>query len=417
MVVALLLGVGIFCYCVRKRSRQRRSARESSSTLRPGSTVPYSASGEKRNSVWSSNSSPSLEEVFVSYDQGRGQRLSDRWHASSTSSNGGLRSPDSTSGATGSGSGSASGHSHGRPERPSNLALPTLTETSENGGQTESPSADKNGTWTRPLLSFLGSSYTRSSHTGSRRQTKLPPYTLGNTNTNMSTLTGEYPTAESEKAAQLQNIIAIAGPSRNLDHTQGHSYADNLIDANDGLDARASTVPPSEVMSVFGQPPSERRESAMTTMSSAIPQPFITSSIVPAMRPTPKVNTTMLDRHHSSPQSAVSTLSGPVNSASPLLPAPTLAQSRSGSNSNPASAFASASISSPPSAYSIRETWPVSLDNDDNASITSGVSHRDRKRTLSTRSRVSEAGSAARPDSDVIPFESFIGQLQFERDQ
>lgn len=276
--------------------RRKRHNRRDSITSRADTFITR-PDWEKRGSAWTTQSSPSVEEVFVSYDEGRSHRLSDRRPSTPTVT-------------------------HSSPYAPSSRTLPALPEGQSMAG---SPTTEggTGGSWSRPLRSLLGSSYARSSTSQPRRQTNLPPYSPGQ---NGTYLTSETSIVE-EKAAKLRYAAGInppiAGPSN----------------------ARASTNAPSEIMSVFGQPPSERRESAMTTYS------HLHSLIHPSPPARPTVDTNF--RHVASPESAMS--SEQANSAMPLL----------------------------------RQThWPEHA----KRSVTSTISD----------------GSAARPDSDIIPFEAFI---------
>lgn len=318
LVACLLLGLGLYL-CLRRKRRSRRprfrNSRAESIIVRPD--------WEKRASTWTAQSGPSVEEVFVSYDEGRSQRLSDRWISPTA--------PSSVS--------------HSSPHTLSSRTLPALPEGQSVSG---SPTTEEGtgGSWSRPLRSLLGTSYARSSTSQSpRRQTNLPAYSPGHNGTHFTTSSEGYTSAENEKAAQLRYVAAIDHPA-----TAGPSNVQ-----------RESTVAPSEFMSVYGQPPSERRESAMTAythVQSMINPPLSRSPSMP-LRPT--VNTNV---RYASPASAVSSVQ--ATSAEPLL----------------------------------NQVWPEARNNG--------------KRSVAGMSGVSNEGSAARPDSDIIPFEAFMGAVRFD---
>ena len=209
-----------------------------------------------------------------------------------------------------------------------------------------------NESWRNPLRSILGASYARSSlqpHEA-RRDTRLPPYTPGENGTYDSERTTSsegnepFPNAAAEKAAQLAYMekalpslsageamsMSPSGPGPSSPRTFPHQRG------NGTTSTRASTVTPSEVLSVYGQPPSERRESAMTSLSnigtmSSFPFPPSPSDPLPAFPPSPtinpfeggravrpKVNTNIY--RSSQPSSSASSV--PANSAVPLLRSP-----------------------------------------------------------------------------------------------
>lgn len=357
LVVLFILGVSTFCFFIRRRDRKRRAARESALSLRPG--IVHSAqshnlgSYEKRNSEWSNASEPDQDEVFVSYSQALGQRMSDRWLSPT--------SPQRYGGST-CGSRSDEGHSTFTHDRTSpyprgRAALPEST--------TISPATERsNASWTRPLRSLLGSSYTRSSRAPSRRATNLPPYTPGENGTYDSTdgttaTQGHYPLSGDEKA-QIHYALGMGIDPSNMPGPSRPSMRP------------PSSSTPSEIMSIFGQPPtSERRGSTTTTLD--FPRALVSSA-----RPQPRVNTSF---DHISPESAVSSL--PANSAIPLLRAGGV-----GTGFSPMMG---------------EYDWGRER----------GGDMRGKRDTASTRSGVSES-SAARPDSDVMPFEDFIHSLNYK---
>ncbi|ORX39224.1 hypothetical protein BD324DRAFT_649308 [Kockovaella imperatae] len=209
--------------------------------------------------------------------------------------------------------------------------------------------------WQRPLRSLLGSSYARSDTGDMKRQTNLPPYSAGLGTIEQGSegriqFTGAatlLPTASDEKMEHFRRMLAVADGSSNTSnrsppaHVQIHgpstvhasvqpSSCALTDDARfsmapwSGID-RMSSLPPSEVMSVYGQPPSERRESNMTSFTMQL-DPGIRTPLAlrPSMsRPTPRVITDLSDsradrrRDQGEPPSSLS--SGAANSAVPLL--------------------------------------------------------------------------------------------------
>ena len=280
--------------------------------------------------------------------------------------------------------------------------------------------------WHRPLRSLLGSSYSRSDPGDHRRQTNLPPYTPGEHGTCPTSISegpegqisfggsgNGFPTATEEKADQLRRMMAAANPSpsspdvgrggpsisRNFS-TQPLSCAMPDDGTRRGTLAhrsevdRTSSIPPSDVMSVYGQPPSERRDSMMTafTVGDALGVPSVP---MPSTRPQPRVITD-LSRDRPRELDGPSTLSsGATNSAQPLL-------GRQDKRD----------VDVPATLYDVNLDHDLGLDLEFTRKPSGGPSAwkggRNRSQTaMSSRSATSigTTTSGARPDSDVIPFE------------
>ena len=447
LVVCFGLGAALFLF-IRRRRRQRlacsaaRSSWSSDIYVRPHSEKRHSSGG------WSGHSGPSIQDIFVSYDQGREQRLSDRWARSpeggmSRSSSGSVppgvyRSPQSQSRRL----------PYDTPAAASGRTLPALPEGQSMAGSPTEEGAGLSGilgnqgserSWTRPLRSLLGSEYTRSVVDHSpRRETNLPPYTPGANGTYLSSLSsgsgsgsgsitgsgqgagsaarstggsglgssGEtYTTAEAEKAllytlahsgqgSANSNVKTSPGRDALTSRSGRFGIADHPFasaDYEDRSEERASTIAASEVLSVFGQPPSEHRDSAMTAYSHL--QHFFTPSPAPLVPPAPtappaptvpplrpRVNTDLTSlRHASGPASVLSSMSSiPAHSAMPLLrqvgASPGVSETSAGSP----------------------DDWRERYEREER-----------RLRGISSVSGGS-GRSAARPDSDVIPFETFM---------
>jgi len=273
-----------------------------------------------------------MDEVYVSYDQGRNQRLSDRWRTSPASTTSASRSHRSPTGA---------------PSQQSHPAQPGESSTAGIPGSEEGTA----GSWTPPLRSLLGSPYTGSSASQSRRETNLQPYTPGMDGSHLAddgiASSAALPSVEEDKAAQLRYVLK-SGSGIDLPAS---------ADCPPRLTRHPSIVPDSKVVSVLGAPPSERRESGMTQGTSLPHEP---PTSIPRTRPT--VTTDLAGRHASSPASAVSSATPGVNSAMPLL------------------------------AYSPEARRTKSIGG---LSAVSGA-------------RGHTEQSAARSDSDIIPFETFL---------
>jgi hypothetical protein len=312
--------------------------------------------------------------VFVSYDQALGQRLSDRWLSPTSPRRHGSEYASDEGHSTS----SRGGYGNGNGSRgiASQTHLPALPESNTN-----SPTDNSLGTWTRPFQSLLGSRYSASdvsSPSRSRRGTNLPPYTPGENGTYDPTTMQQHHflTAEQEKA-QLNR--ANTGPSRFSDrHPQSQHRA-------------TSSAAPSEIISIFGAPPSERRGSTATTDVEPFP-----SSLVSSARPQPTVNTNYNNnqsQHHNTRIGDSPASSQQANSAAPLL--------RHGAREyNP---FAGNGHE-----VTLEERWADEEEEDrdrDRGSTGTG------RHTSGSRS-VGSVGSVARPDSDVMPFENFLNSLK-----
>ncbi|WVQ81145.1 hypothetical protein IAT38_003267 [Cryptococcus sp. DSM 104549] len=302
--------IGAFTwYLISRRRSRRKAARDSTVSLRPslggsgsekkrGVFTPYviGSLGGGTTTSGRSTPTPSIDEVFVSYDEGRGQRLSDRWYSSPTTSD----SQRSTS-----------------TPRSALPALATVPESVQSTHST-SPHSDRD----ERIKSLMGSQYATTNYPDSRRGTALPAYTpegtyvsqyvpselsggvsaavrgaenvletmsnggttvsgggTGNGGSPGASPSSRYPSAEEEKAAQLRIFRDIANsspppppPAAGPSHT-GHgasflgdyAFSDDHANRLSGNRLSTATAAPSDIMSVFGAPPaSERRFSTLT---------------------------------------------------------------------------------------------------------------------------------------------------------
>ncbi|RSH95168.1 hypothetical protein EHS25_000254 [Saitozyma podzolica] len=200
------------------------------------------------------------EEIFVSYEQGRGQRLDERWNSPT--------SPDEWS--------TASRFSDRLGPGPANPA-PSSSDSSP---------AEEYGTRHRPFQSIIGR-WSILSGVDEQRRTKPPAYSPPDNSTYSSpsdTRSDDTHTdwssanAEKGRIVQAQTMAALAGPSyppsafgspSNLNLTSTSSSSPNSPprsgrSRSNRFTARESTVAPSSIISVFGAPPSERRDSMIT---------------------------------------------------------------------------------------------------------------------------------------------------------
>ncbi|GFZ47292.1 hypothetical protein JCM24511_05035 [Saitozyma sp. JCM 24511] len=335
------------------------------------------------------------EEIFVSYEQGRGQRLDERWNSPT--------SPDEGS--------TASRLSDRLGPRPANPA-PSSSDSSP---------AEEYGTRHRPFLSIIGR-WSILSGVDEQRQTKPPAYSPPDNSTFFSlsetrsddTSTDWSADAEKGRIVQAQTMAALAGrpypPS--AFGTPSHSSSSSSSNPsttprsgrsrNNRFTARESTVAPSSTISVFGAPPSERRDS-MTTYEAAgsagsIPPfdlpPFTPSPVAgfssrfgsPAIPPVPTIITDLDDAPISaSPESALEWRKSSSRSPRPSLPTP--------------------SVQSPTSALSraAKRSWPIpparAGGSGSEDSSNPGLGYDSGSKPSNHTSR----GSAARPASGAIP--------------
>ena len=314
--------------------------------------------------------------------------------------------------------GSSSARSDGtRAPRRGDTTLPALPES-----VTNLPLADgsTNDSWSRPLRSLLGSTYTHSSSGRSLgRQPSLPPYTPGANGTYDSYSTersqgsggNQFASVMEEKQAQFKQMLIASGntnggisgayggveslrgsPSREP-HTSPNgrsppkTHRAIALERQAALQSNRGSMVDSEAMSVYGQPPSQR-DSVLTNTTDA---QGVFAPLRPPIRPTPKVDTNF-QRRQGGPDSALS--SGVANSADPLL---SRAQQQN----------ALTPISSPDSRHRQDESSGRKREEKE-----FGESHRNHSQAaLSHRSAASQS-SAARPDSDIIPFETFIHSVR-----
>lgn len=363
--VLALLVIGLVTYfCLRKR----RPARPLSQSTAAISLNDQSNTWEKkRASVYSAQSNNSAEDVFVSYDDGRAQRLSDRWHASPVSA-----------------SSSRSGQRLFRTLSPQMPSVPESTATSPSESSAASPAS-----WVRPFHSILGSSYARSS----RRVTALPAYTLESSESEGTHSTQDHAhgpvetettwtSAEAEKAVLDKAYGGSSIPLTRSLSDAGPSTAHQQLDVVDleslvapsrptSTIGRLSTVAPSSILSIFGAPPSLHRTSSIPGDAR--------SEIDRASRPTINTDVATLFRPSAPTPSRGDKSGGIIMSPFTVNGSVARASLMSGTSS-PGSALR-AWIALPPTAF-----------------VPMGRSR--------TQSSVVSERSAARPDSGIVPTDS-----------
>ncbi|RXK38482.1 hypothetical protein M231_04247 [Tremella mesenterica] len=390
---AVALIAFLTCYFLRRRRPSRRhSSTTQTMSLRPDQI----GSWEKRGTVYSTSSSPSEEDmnVFVSYEAGKGQRLSDRWNdgvspksprSARSGRDGSIRSDTTTPRAS--------------PYPRGGGGLGPLQPVAESSQiSPELSSGESAASWIRPFHSILGSNYARSS----RRVTALPAYTLESSSESEShgthtahNDTSTYQSAEAEKAILAREFDTTdterntpspyshpAGPSSlpiDNEPVNKPSAKDQLLSRVQSLrEGHLSTLAPSSIMSVFGAPPSLRRSStitAITTVTSEVERarPTIVtdlSRVQPARPSAPTPSRTGMDLPNS----------GRLIDLTPS----SMRSSTFSSASSPGSALR-AWVALPPTAFTFAQKGRI--------------------RTQSTATAGSEV-SAARPDSDVIPYDA-----------
>lgn len=366
-----------------------------------------------RLSSWASSTTPSVTDIFVSYDEGRNQRLSERWRAPGGSTSASeidhyLASASSATSTSASAPASASGHSclSGATKSPPQVvhSLPqsvrgsTLFAASTAGDSTMT-------SWTRPLRSLLGSDYdARSRYANSPRVTALPAYTPGEN--------GTYETFTSYNPRDSPTDTS-AGQS----HPPVSPYAPSGEKVERPKPARKSSAP-SSIMSVFGAPPSEWRQSTLSGPPTS-PIPFFPAlNLPPALgakthtqgRPSPELDTGI-------PPSGASVTSAstiPTSNLRAAFPMPDHRHSQYSQNlteiQSPISSGGTAQSprqathsNAPPSAFSA----PRGTDVDEGIDKVNQTQTHQRGLSRGAESMHSNK-SAARPDSDVIPFEEFM---------
>ncbi|WVQ93156.1 hypothetical protein IAU59_000220 [Kwoniella sp. CBS 9459] len=170
------------------RRRSRRRSHDSSWTLHPSSLGSSSAhSAEKhrrRDTLGSGHSIDSFDNVFISYDEARTQRMSDRWHNSNHSP----LTPE-----TGAGTGSVDPHRSPRSAGAASASPGSSMGMSSFAQRSAGLAGESNTSLTlgtnlpavpesvvaspERIRSLLGSNYTATNPPDSRRGTALPAYT------------------------------------------------------------------------------------------------------------------------------------------------------------------------------------------------------------------------------------------------
>jgi hypothetical protein len=409
-IVFTLAAVFVFFYIRRRRAQrvalaeahQRQYSQSSSADFKFPNSDASHWSEEPKSSRYSTVSEPSEADlVFVSYAEAKGQRMSEHWNKSASSPPGDwnheeeIASPRS----------GRSGMSRSPPMelrslpqsiRNSTLLNPSILEERSGASGSEQyhggdeNSSDTQSNWGTPFAPSTTSRYPNSVFPSSRRETTgtLPAYTLDDDQTPPASAIRTTPgsTFDSAAAEKLQLQLAytggttprsetasptspVAGPSRPPTQAEKRStYKTHKSGSN-------------SITSVFGAPPSEWRQSIPQTPH---PPPQIS---LPLPRPPSRFTLTR--------KPVPGGGGGPVSPTIAELPydgSPNSTKVQPKTSISPEDQLAKASI--PPSSF--QDLQP---DRDSDGK-------HNRNKSLGGISAKTVA-SAARPDSDVIPFQAF----------
>ncbi|WWD06813.1 hypothetical protein V865_004908 [Kwoniella europaea PYCC6329] len=432
--------------------------------------------GEKPAGTASSRSVASFDDVFVSYDEALQQRLSERWRSpispSNTNSTGTgrtPRSPETALGTNTSGLASVPENMISSPERVRSLlgsqyaatnppdsrrgtALPAYTP--EGSYVTQFTPVTTGNDSTRghsPITAYetlTGTTMTPTSNDNIGAETLTNANTTPATNTSTSTPPQRFPTASEEKAAQLalfktfENDINSSSSSPPQPNTFGPGPGPSGVAHSPERDNnnRISNTP-SDILSIFGTAPgSEGRLSTLTDWTATTPNHQSTFLPRPGSEldnyplPLPIINSTPPLKITASPGSNRIPL--PSTSNPPVRPKVDMTFLNSPNNNNaarnqgsgsgskhpflisPAQIHTNTKSSSsnlPSSSYTNIPITPRQTSTTGNGSASdysqsTGTTQKHR-RNQSTASAWTER-SAARPDSDIIPFENLLSGLQ-----
>ncbi|WVN88021.1 uncharacterized protein L203_103220 [Cryptococcus depauperatus CBS 7841] len=461
--LVLLLAAIIVWYFIRRRrhpSLGRRNSRESSMSLKESSGKGEKKRGwgwgsESGKSNQSGRSSPETEvddATFFSYLEGKSQRMSDKWYSSPTTSSPVISNYTAKSGIS------------------PGTALETVSESIRSGITLRSPFPETAREGEGRIMSVSENDYATTRYGNSRRGTALPAYTYTPEGTSMSHYTSSdsgnsgarsgtsgspsttspssrYLTIEEEKVVQLrivQNVSSFTPPPPVGPSSPPPQLSPIATEgANGGYEQpeRTSTIAPSDIISVFGAAPgSERRMSIMTDRTSRhsawysrpgsgefVP-PIPTSlpylgrdSAGSGSIPEPfrlKINTNLVNNPHESSYMTPSALATSSGSNTITPGSSSTKPGSSTSKSTTPHAFNLPHLRGqsifPPSAYnqpSFGSSSSPGLSPKGSSTSEAGSSGRSQhKRALSNHSQFT-VRSAARPDSEVIPFEHFISGL------
>ncbi|OCF79151.1 hypothetical protein I204_01098 [Kwoniella mangroviensis CBS 8886] len=432
--------------------------------------------GEKPAGSASSRSVASFDDVFVSYDEALQQRLSERWRSpispSNTNSTGTgrtPRSPETALGTNTSGLASVPENMISSPERVRSLlgsqyaatnppdsrrgtALPAYTPEGSYVTQfTPVTTGNDSAHGHSPITAYetlTGTTMTPTSNDNIGAETLTNTNTTPATNTSTSTPPRRFPTASEEKAAQLalfktfENDSNPSSSSPPQPDTFGPGPSGIAHSPESDKNNRISNTP-SDILSIFGTAPgSEGRLSTLTDWTATTPNHQSTFLPRPGSEldnyplPLPIINSTPPLKITASPGSNRIPL--PSTSGPPVRPKVDMTFLNSTNNNHaarnqgsgsgskhpflisPAQIHTNAKSSStnlPPSSYTNTPITPRQTSTTASASgsasdysQSTGITQKHR-RNQSTASAWTER-SAARPDSDIIPFENFLSGLQ-----
>lgn len=395
-------------------------------------------SDEPKSSRYSSHSEPSEADlVFVSYDEGKGQRMSEHWTKALSSS--AMTSTDETawnheeeimSPRSGRSAASRSPPMEMRtlsvPQSVRGTSTPGLPSLAGDdpggisssgsdqyhGGDERSLRSEATSNWPQPFQSIITPRYPASVTPTSRRGT-LPAYTLDDddvppvpspTQTAMGTENAtNFSTAEVEKQllqtaysgyntpATSQAVSPVSpSPSATDDDGPGPSSSQKRMTHQ----THTSNAP--SIMSVFGSPPSEARRSVAPTPAPRTSLP----------KPPTKIDMAFLHKRKPAPTAEMAYPPTPSSTSSAKVPFPTSPESTRvhPKSSTTAAEYNKGKPSLPPSSF---QAIP-------------GSSSDDKSDTESTHRRKKSLGgistySAARPESVSIPFHEFVQGLDQDR--
>ncbi|WWC98039.1 hypothetical protein V866_004928 [Kwoniella sp. B9012] len=432
--------------------------------------------GEKPASAASNRSVASFDDVFVSYDEALQQRLSERWRSpispNDTNSAGTgrtPRSPETALGTNTSGLASVPENMISSPERVRSLlgsqyaatnppdsrrgtALPAYTPEGSYVTQFTPVTTGNDSTHghspTTAYETLTGTTITPTSNDNIGAETLTNANTTPATNTSTSTPPQRFPTASEEKAAQLALFKTFESDSNTSSSPlpqpnpfgpgpgpSGVAHSPERDNNN-----RISNTP-SDILSIFGTAPgSEGRLSPLTDwtattpnyQSTFLPRPGSELDNYPLPLPLPIINSTPPLKITASPGSNRIPL--PSTSNQPVRPKVDMTFLNSTNNNNTArnqgsgskhpflispaqihTNTKSSSSNPPPSSYTNtpitpRQTSTTGSGSAIDYSQSTGITQKHR-RNQSTASAWTER-SAARPDSDIIPFENLLSGLQ-----
>ncbi|WRT69125.1 uncharacterized protein IL334_006109 [Kwoniella shivajii] len=455
----------------RRHSRDSTAALRPPTRSRRRLSYQFSEKPYGTNKTTSARSVSSFDDVFVSYDEALRQRMSDRWQSPTSPSNSAgtgraaiiPRTPASASASPGNGNGT---NSTGLSSVPENMVSSPERVRSLLGSQyaatnppdsrrgTALPAYTPEGTYvtvnTTTNTNTNGNSpvnaYETLTGTGPSSNISDSAETLATTNPNAASPMTRYPTAEEEKRAQLAlfktfDADSNASPNSSISRNDGPSGLHRTPTSGSERERggmsrnRSSSNAPSDIMSIFGTAPgSEGRLSSLTDWTSNSPfnirpesrmssypyPPQPINQTAPLKIPSPNSGRIALPSssgnrtgngsgHPIRPKvdmTFLTTSSKSSGHSHPFLvsPSTTSAMTRNPSTTGKSSSKMSNGL---PSSWSANTPQSSSTGE---YSHGNGIPQRHR-RNQSAASAWTER-SAARPDSEVMPFENFMSGLQ-----